>query len=112
MSEGTRFAKVEALVAPFRQSDGTRAASAMGHPSTVAALFRDMQGMMASALQGELREGLFVFAAHRRYGHVARLWLQATSTPRAGMIGRHDAVDLALPLDDSLSLRHLMFVVL
>jgi hypothetical protein len=27
------------------------------------------------------------------------------------MIGRHDEVDLALPLDEALSLRHLMFVV-
>ncbi len=77
----------------------------------VETLFREKQRMMASAVQEERRTGLFVFAAHLHYGHVARLWLEATLNPRAGMIGRHDAVDLALPLDDSLSLRHLMYVV-
>jgi FHA domain len=67
--------------------------------------------MMASAVREERRPGLFVFAAHERFGHLGRLWLEASDTPRAGTVGRHDEVDLALPLDGALSLRHVLFVV-
>ncbi len=112
MGTETRYAKVQPSVAPLRQVESTRVATArMLVPRSVEELFRDKQRMMASAVLEEPRSGLFVFAAHLRFGHVARLWLEAGATPRAGLIGRHDSVDLALPLDDALSLRHLMFVV-
>lgn len=112
MVEATRYARIQASVAPMRDAGTTRVSSIRTLTrSSVDVLFRERQRMMASALREETRPGLFVFAAHLEYGHVARLWLEATPHPRAGLIGRHDAVDLPLPLDDSLSLRHLMFVV-
>lgn len=112
MVEGTRCARVQATVAPLRQCGVTHIASLRSRPlTTPREAFCSKQRMMASAVSEERRPGLFVFAAHAQYGHVARLWLEATEKPRAGTIGRHDAVDLALPLDDSLSLRHLLFVV-
>lgn len=112
MVEGTRCARIQASVAPLRSNGVTRVSTLrMEAGASAESLFRDKQRMMASAIQEEARPGLFVFAAHQRFGHVARLWLEATPSPRAGLIGRHDEVDLALPLDDTLSLRHLMFVV-
>ena len=110
MIEGTRIARVQATVAPLRQC-GVTHISSLRSLRTPREAFCSKQRMMASAVREERRPGLFVFAAHAHYGHVARLWLEASPTPRAGTIGRHDAVDLALPLDDALSLRHLLFVV-
>lgn len=112
MVDATRYVRVQASVAPLR----SEAATCCAPPRTLArhgarALFQEKQRMMASAVAEERRPGLAVFAAHLQYGHVARMWLEASASPRAGLIGRHGAVDLALPLDDSLSLRHLMFVV-
>lgn len=112
MVEATRYTRVQASVEPLRNDGGTRVSPRRTTAwSGVEVLFRERHRMMASALREESRPGLFVFAAHQVYGHVARMWLEATPRPRAGLIGRHDAVDLALPLDDSISLRHLMFVV-
>lgn len=112
MVEQTRYARVQESIAQLRNDGATRCVSLRTQArSSVEALFRDKQRMMASAVAEERRPGLFVFAAHLQYGHVARMWLEASAQPRAGLIGRHDEVDLALPLDDSLSLRHLMFVV-
>lgn len=112
MVEATRYMRVQASVKPMRSDGATRISPLRSRARTsVEDLFRERQRMMASALHEERRPGLFVFAAHLEYGHVARMWLEATPHPRAGLIGRHDEVDLALPLDDSLSLRHLMFVV-
>ncbi|MDP1823194.1 MAG: FHA domain-containing protein [Archangium sp.] len=99
-------------MAPLRQDGVTRVGSIRTLLRTSPRqAFCDKQRMMASAVIEERRPGLFVFAAHLQYGHVARLWLEASAQPRAGTIGRHQAVDLALPLDDALSLRHLLFVV-
>lgn len=112
MVEQTRYARVQESIAQLRNDGATRCVSLRTQArSSVEARFRDKQRMMASAVAEERRPGLFVLAAHLKYGHVARMWLEASAQPRAGLIGRHDAVDLALPLDDSLSLRHLMFVV-
>lgn len=112
MIEATRCARIQRSVAPLRQDGVTRIGSirTLLRASPKQA-FCDKQRMMASAVSEERRPGLFVFAAHLQYGHVARLWLEASAQPRAGTIGRHEAVDLALPLDDALSLRHLLFVV-
>lgn len=113
MVENTRYARVQPSVAPLRTIDGTRVSSLRrAVPSaSIEQLFRERHRVMASAVSEESRPGLFVFAAHHQYGLVGRLWLEATSAPRAGLIGRHDGSDLALPLDEALSLRHLMFVV-
>jgi hypothetical protein len=70
-----------------------------------------VQRSLRSAVREEPRPGLFVFVAASAFGHVGRLWLAATDAPRAGVIGRHDQVDLQLGLDDTLSLRQVMFVV-
>lgn len=106
------MARLQATVAPLRQTGATcvtvcRARPLLGPREA----FCSKQRMMASAVREERRPGLFIFAAHLHFGHVARLWLAAGEAPRAGTIGRHDEVDLALPLDDALSLRHLLFVV-
>lgn len=70
-----------------------------------------VQRSLRSAVREQPRPGLFVFVATDRIGHVGRLWLSATDAPRAGLIGRHDQVDLQLGLDDELSLRQVLFVV-
>lgn len=67
--------------------------------------------MITSAVNEQPRLGLFVFAHHPLFGVVGRLWLHATPHPRAGTLGRHEHVDLGLPLDGALSLRHALFVV-
>jgi hypothetical protein len=110
--DGTRYARVQPSVRPFRSVDGTAVPRIPKlRARSVEALFSEQQRLMASAVAEQARPGLFVFAAHTRLGHLGRLWLEASAEPRAGSIGRHDEVDLALPLDDSLSLRHLLFVV-
>jgi hypothetical protein len=67
--------------------------------------------LLQSACREERRAGVFVFAVHDVLGMVGRLWLQASDAPRAGTLGRHQRVDLALAREDALSLRHLVFVV-
>lgn len=109
----TRYARVQHSVAELRSTDGTfvsRAAPVLAGRS-VRELFEESQRVMASSVREEPREGLFVFAAHARLGAVGRLWLQATDVPRVGVVGRHDQADLALPLDEALSLRHVLFAV-
>jgi hypothetical protein len=112
MNDVTRYVRVNQSVEALRTTDGTRVQTRLRLPTADAReLFTHRQRMMASAVREERRPGLFVFCAHPEWGHVARLWLEAESTPRAGVLGRHDFADLPLPLDDALSLRHLMFVV-
>lgn len=115
MVEGTRVARIQTSVAEARSIEGTRCSTGQALRTLsrrgLGRLFDQRQRMMASAVKEEARPGLFIFAAHHDFGHVGRLWLEASEQPRAGFIGRHDFVDLALPLDDALSLRHLMFVV-
>lgn len=109
---GTRYARVQLSVSPLRSVSGTVIGGLRNlRTRSIEDLFSDRQRMMASAVREEKRPGLFVFAAHERFGHLARLWLEASEAPRAGTVGRHDEVDLALPLDESLSLRHLLFIV-
>ncbi|MFO0598702.1 MAG: FHA domain-containing protein [Myxococcaceae bacterium] len=81
--------------------------------ATVDELFNAEQRGMAAAVREERRPGLFVFAIHPAHGRaeVGRCWFAATETPRSGVVGRHDFVDLPLPLDPALSLRHVLFVV-
>jgi hypothetical protein len=70
-----------------------------------------VQRSLRSAVREQPRPGLFVFVATDGIGHVGRLWLAATDVPRAGLVGRHDRVDLQLGIDDELSLRQVLFVV-
>lgn len=113
MNDVTRIARIHPALEPLRNDGGTRLPRRLRTlvRHDVSDLFHARQRVMASALAEEPRPGLFVFAAHLDYGHVGRLWLEATDTPRAGFVGRHEHVDLALPCDEALSLRHLMFVV-
>lgn len=111
MHDVTRYGRVQPSVAPLRSTDGTHVSShAVAHRVREVDL-RASQRAMASAVREERRPGLFLFAHHLDYGLVGRLWLAADDAPRAGTLGRHDAVDLALPLDDALSLRHALFIV-
>jgi hypothetical protein len=84
-----------------------------GHPQPVPAqgLHQRVHRVLRSAVLEQPRPGLFILAVHTALGEVGRLWLAATETPRAGTVGRHEAVDLALKQDAGLSLRHLLFVV-
>lgn len=108
----TRYGRVLESVESSRSTEGTRVlTSRRPAAASVRELFSHRQRMMASAVREEARPGLFVFCAHREFGHVGRLWLEAGTEPRAGVLGRHDGVDLALPLDEALSLRHVLFVV-
>jgi hypothetical protein len=113
MNDVTRIARVHPTLEPLRNDGWTRVPERLRtlRRGDLSDLFLSRQRMMASALAEEPRPGLFVFAAHLDYGHVGRLWLEATDTPRAGFVGRHEHVDLALPCDETLSLRHLMFIV-
>lgn len=79
----------------------------VGPRETYLALHR----VIRNACAEERRPGAFLFAATVGGGAVGRLWLAATPEPRAGTLGRHEAVDLPLSPDAALSLRHLLFVV-
>lgn len=111
MNDATRYGRVQPSVAPLRSTGGTHV-STFGSARRVREVdLGASQRAMASAVREEPRPGVFLFAHHLEYGLIGRLWLAADDTPRAGTIGRHDAVDLALPLDDALSLRHALFLV-
>lgn len=108
----TRVVKINTQVAPLRSTERTRMAVPRGHRDrSPEALFAESAEAMACAHASEPRRGMFLFAAHARHGLLGRMWLEATPEPRAAVLGRHDAIDFALPLDDSLSLRHVLFVV-
>jgi hypothetical protein len=108
----TRVVKINTQAAPLRSTERTRMAVPRGHRDrSPEALFAESAEAMAFAHAAEPRRGMFLFAAHARHGLLGRMWLEATAEPRAAVLGRHDAIDFALPLDDSLSLRHVLFVV-
>lgn len=112
MNEPSRFARVMDLVQPFRDDATTCAPSPLAlSPGSIAAAWSQSRRIIASAVAEQPRPGLFVFAHHPLFGIVGRLWLRATLEPRAGTLGRHERVDLGLPLDRALSLRHALFVV-
>ncbi len=112
MNDVTRYARVQPSMAPLRSEGGTRVPTLrVVRARSVEEEFRGSQRAMASAVREEPRRGLFVFAHHVHFGFIGRLWLEAGARPRAGTLGRHAGVDLALPLDEALSLRHALFVV-
>jgi len=74
-------------------------------------LFNRQEQRMHEIARGYSRPGVVIFAVHTSYGMRGHLWLEATAQLRAGSIGRHSNVDLHLPDDDELSLRHLLVLV-
>jgi hypothetical protein len=55
--------------------------------------------------------GCLTAVVHESRGIVGYGWVAASSHPRALHIGRHGSVDLHVPFDESLSLRHLLLLV-
>lgn len=112
MTEQTRYARVQRSVADLRSVDGTSVSTFGRHEASTREFdFNQGQRAMASAVREEKRRGVAFFAHHPDFGPLGRLWLEAGDAPRAGTLGRHDSVDLPLPLDESLSLRHVLFIV-
>ncbi|MHB8876046.1 MAG: FHA domain-containing protein, partial [Myxococcaceae bacterium] len=75
------------------------------------ALFNHHQRRLHQLLRDYPKPGVAVFALHHQKGIAGHLWLEATEQLRAGTIGRHSKVDLHLPDDEELSLRHLLVLV-
>lgn len=112
MSEPCRFASVLEMLQPFRNDATTCGTSPFAvHPASISDAWAENRHAIANAIRAQPRPGLFVFSLHALFGVVGRLWLQATAEPRAGTLGRHECLDLGLPLDRALSLRHALFVV-
>jgi hypothetical protein len=112
MEEKTRYSTVRRALEPLRDDGATRVPDfRVLRPYKAEDAFRDAQRRMATLARGEARRGVFVFAQHVDHGNVGHLWLEATAAPRAGVLGRHHAVDLSLPVNDALSLRHVLVVV-
>ncbi len=110
----TRIAKLAADVdRAAADNQGTRVSVSRRLPSWTdhRALFNQHQRRMSQVLCEWPEPGEAVFALHPHRGIAGRLWLSATSELRAGTIGRHEAVDLHLPHDEELSLRHLLVLV-
>jgi hypothetical protein len=74
-------------------------------------LFNHHQRRLHQVASEYSRPGVAVFALHHHNGIAGHLWLEATDRLRAGTIGRHSNVDLFLPDDEELSLRHLLVLV-
>lgn len=74
-------------------------------------LFNHHQLRLHQVVREYPRPGVAVFALHHNTGFAGHLWLEATARLRAGTIGRHSEVDLFLPDDEELSLRHLLVLV-
>ena len=113
MSGHTRIARVMSAPGPAQAPIGTLVFGAAPHmpvESPHAAYLR-LHRIVRSACLEEPRPGAFLFAAQTNGGPLGRLWLAATASPRAGTLGRHEAVDLPIAPDAALSLRHVLFVV-
>ncbi len=112
---GTRAVRVMESRSPPEPGRAHGATVAVGGAPVFGAVARDALGRASGALEAacraERRPGVFVFAVHDVLGLVGQLWLQATTAPRSGTLGRHARVDLALAREAVLSLRHLVVVV-
>ena len=109
MNGRTRIVRVTSAPGPAQSGIGTVVFGAP-RPNPLAGYLELHRAVRAACLE-ETRPGLFVFAAGRDAGPVGRLWLAATDAPRAGTLGRHEAVDLPIAPEAALSLRHVLFVV-
>ncbi len=114
MSGPTRFVRLTGSPAPRQAGIGTMM---FGAPPPVATsaprgiFLGSLHRVIRSACLEETRPGLFVFASTADGRIIGRLWLAATPEPRAGTVGRHEAVDLPVTPEAALSLRHFLFVV-
>lgn len=104
----TSNAQLAPMFAALRWKGGTWVSAARGlEAPSPRKLFQQHRKAMAAEAVRRAVPGVSVFAAHVRAGLVGQLWLPATDVMHTAVIGRHDVADLALPLDDTLSLRHL-----
>ena len=111
MSEQTRVVRLGSLV---ERDEATNENTRIGRLTpdwlNVRGLFNSHHHELALALQGEARPGVMVFVISPSAVE-GRLWLAATDELRSGTVGRHGSVDLHLPKDDSMSLRHCLVLV-
>jgi hypothetical protein len=116
MADYTRFVRLRCDIDRSAASnDGTRI-SRLGVRELLegldhAARFNHHQRRMAQILREYPRPGVALFALHGTHGLAGHLWLEAGDTLRAATLGRHGCVDLYLPDEPALSLRHLMVLV-
>ena len=116
MSNHTRFIR---LSPASERSDGRNGRTVFGWAHATEpvklvdhrGLFNHHQRRLHQILSEYPRPGVAVFAVHGRDGMAGHLWLEASERLRAGTIGRHSRVDLFLPGDGELSLRHLLVLV-
>jgi hypothetical protein len=113
-SETTRFVRLRADVErDGARNEVTRCVSIRDVVEFVdhSVLFNHHQRRLMQIVRDQVRPGVAIFALHRREGIAGHFWLAATEHLRAGLIGRHSAVDLLLKDDAELSLRHLLVLV-
>lgn len=106
----TRIARVTAPPVPHTNTS-TVVFGGVPAPVSPRDTWLSLHRVVLGATREEQRPGLFIFAARVGGGALGRLWLAATPEPRAGTLGRHEAVDLPIAPDAALSLRHVLFVV-
>src|SRR4051794_32279712 len=105
MNEPSRYVRVMQSLQSFRDDSTTCLPSPLAVTvGSVSDAWAQSHRVISNALREQPNPGLFVFAHHPLFGIVGRLWLRATTEPRAGTLGRHEHVDLGLPLDRALSL--------
>lgn len=113
--ETTRFIRLGTGVVRTRaENQGTRIQDPrLGNatPPDLRTLFNQHHRRVEAIQATYTRPGLAVFALTSEGGVGGHLWLEASENWRAGTIGRHSAVDLFLPADENLSLRHLLLLV-
>ncbi|HEY3448656.1 MAG TPA: FHA domain-containing protein [Myxococcales bacterium] len=92
-------------------NSGTRVAGLrVSHWLSIHSVFNAHQREMAAVLSRERRPGVMVFLLTPNYVE-GSCWLAATDGLRAGTLGRHGCVDLHVPRESGLSLRHCLFLV-
>jgi hypothetical protein len=112
MSSPTRIVRGFHLEGPEQRSIGTMMFGAEPPPvADTREMYARLHHVIRHACLEETRPGVFVFAVEQGGVPRGRLWLSATVEPRAGTLGRHEAVDLPIGSDAALSLRHLVVVV-
>lgn len=111
MSSATRIVRAMNTDGPPQTNVGTFVFGAPQPSASPREAYLRLHRVLRGACLEETRPGAFLFAAQANGGAVGRLWLAATATPRAGTLGRHEAVDLPISPDAALSLRHVLFLV-
>ncbi|MGI5864795.1 MAG: FHA domain-containing protein [Myxococcales bacterium] len=111
MTEATRIVRLGAMAdRSDAMNEGTKAAPILAELFSLPRLFNKHQEALAGALRAEPRPGVMFFMLSPAEVE-GTLWLAATEELRVGFIGRHGCVDLYLPKDATLSLRHCLALV-